>query len=154
MRRRGLNGVMLGIVLLTSMGAICTGPCAQKFVYVDLVSLTPTNGPVPGPTVTIVAEVTEDSTDAVCYILSFGLDKWNPVTQGWQWAGVYPTYEYGEAGPSPSGECGEIRTITVTFADLPLTAGENKYRFETYIDGCDGWEDTWETYEVTYTYTP
>ncbi len=143
--------VALALILATSMGVVCTGPCAPKIANCYVESIAPPSGPVPEPTVDIVVEAVEDSTVNVCYFFSISLSRWNEQQGWWESAGIMGDSEYGEWGTSPSSECARMRTITVTFPNVPLNPGENRFRVESFLDGCDGWEDEWETYEVTYT---
>lgn len=144
--------VGLALTLATSMGAICTGPCAPKIANCYVESISPPSGPIANPTVDIVVEAIEDSTTNVCYTtFSISLSRWNAELSRWESSGIYGDHEFGEWGPSPSSECARMRTITVTFPNVPLELGENLLRVESFLDGCDGWEDEWETYEITYT---
>ena len=152
---RSLKMLALAGILFTGTGAtwppICTLGCSAREAHANFTGIQPPSGAIPESTVTITATATEEHTAAAAYALTFDLQKWNPQSGYWQWVNVSQSRQNGAW--TQNGTCTEIRDVTITFTDVPLTAGENKFRVEAMVDGWDGMEDEWSyTSEVTYTH--
>jgi len=142
-----------GFGLVVMVVAVCgayTGPCAPVWIEAFIEDVTPAAGPIAEDTVTMVVTTTEERTVAVCADIFISLDRWNEQQQWWQAEAAPSSWDFGEK--TPTGECSSIRDIVVTFEDVPMVSGENRFRVQLYIDGCDGYEDETIYQEVVYTH--
>ena len=144
-----VKGLGLVVMVVAVCGA-CTGPCAPVWIEAFIEDVTPADGPITEDTVTITVTTTEERTVAVCADLSISLSRWDGDTEQWRSEGHPSSWDFGEE--TPTGECSSIRDIVVTFDDVPLVSGENRFRVRLYIDGCDGYEDETIYQEVVYTH--
>jgi hypothetical protein len=139
-------------LILTMMGTIVCGPCGPNLdLEVIWNDVNPPDGySTPAQSVSIVVTGTEEKSFAVLYTLMPRLEKWIPSDAAWATV----------ASPSWTQQayvqlqCTEIRTDTLTFSNVPLSLGENKFRVVTQIvwDDSDGRAEIDEEY-FTYTRT-
>jgi len=148
MTRTIMKGIAL-VVMVAAVSGVCVGPCVPVWVEVIVVDVAPPGGPIAEDSVTISVNATEEKTVAVCHDLMIWLDRWNEQAGYWQFEAHPSSWAFGE--PTPTGECSSIRDVDVTFEDVSLAPGQNRFQIVILIDGCDGYEDEWIYHEVTYT---
>ena len=153
---RVLKFLALSGVLLTATGAeVCLGPCDPKYVYVTLDEFDPANGTVVStPTMTMTFIGTEEFTVKVARYadptISACLCKWD----GDGWTGLPAEPDWEISGAVQNGRCSFIRDVSVTFEDVALDVGANRFRVVMEIYGIDFNMGTSYSEEVTYTYQP
>ncbi|MBN1343192.1 MAG: hypothetical protein JXQ73_10955 [Phycisphaerae bacterium] len=150
--RRPLAAV--GILVLTA-GVDCLGPCGPLNVEIELHDFVPAGGTVVSEdTITFTVSGTEEASDKMLY-RGYSLD-WADLQRwdGAYWRDVEQLHWWTSGSWESAGECSVIRTIEMTFEDVPLNVGQNRFRVAMYIDASDV-QGYW-TYsdEVVYDYQP
>lgn len=156
MRSVSLKCVGLVVLLVPLTGVVVSENCGCYSGYefvLDEDSVSPPSGPIVADMIDITISGTEAywGTDS-CYMMSGSISKWDPNV-GWRYVPVGSTTQYGAWGPDPNhGVLAKKRTYEITFLNVPLDDGENKFSVGIDIDGCDGCDDEWASVEVIYTH--
>jgi len=155
MSRRVLRTFGLLVVLVTGMGASeCLGPCDPEYVWVTLDQFDPIAGTVVGtPTMTMTFSGTEEYTFRAAY------HDYGVYTTLWKWDGdswmpLWASPQWERSSPVQTGRCSAIMDVSVTFEDVALDVGENRFRVQMHISGSDFDMGTSYSEEVTYVYQP
>ncbi len=145
---------LLGI-LLTATAVDCLGPCAPEYVHITLRDVDPADGTVVAQdTITFTVSGTEEVTARMFY-QGYSLD-WADLERfnGTHWVHVGQIQSWDKGSWEPAGTCSDIRSIAMTFEDVALEPGQNRFRVAMWITASDV-NDYWlYSDEVTYVYQP
>ena len=155
MTMRRLEVLALIGVLVTGVGASdCLGPCDPEYAYVTLDEFDPAYGTVVStPTMTMTFIGTEEYTAKASYAdydVYATLWKWD----GDSWMPLWAYSDWDRSWPEPDGRCSYIMDANVTFYDVALDEGANRFRVQMYISGSDFDMGTSYSEEVVYVYQP
>ena len=84
-----------------------------------------------------------------CVNMGASVRKWDPI-RGWVGLSIWGDWEVDNCVPNPNHTNGDICDLTITWPNVPLTTGENRFQFEIWADGCDSCDSDWAYVEVTY----
>lgn len=145
---------LLGI-LLTATAADCLGPCAPEYVHITLNDFEPADGTVVAhDTITFTVSGTEEATARMFsqgYSLDWAqLERWD----GSHWTYVKQIHTWDKGPWETAGTCSDIRPIAMTFEDVSLQAGQNRFRVAMWISASDVAAYWTYSSEVTYVYQP
>lgn len=150
--KRALCAVGL-LVPLTGVTVRSNCQCNSGFeVTVIDDSVAPPSGPIAADTVDISLDGIEVywGTEA-SYWIQGSISKWDPNIPGWRYVPVGNQWQASGWQMDPNyGVLSHSRTFTITWPNVPLTPGENRFAVGVDIDGSDGCEDRWASLEVTY----
>ena len=124
MSQRWIRSIVPLFLIALVSGSVCPSGCLDyvEFTKTDLV---PAGGPTVDPEVTIVFTGVEAKTGSVDYDAYFQLEQFLVAGGGWVRVDIDPIMNMGEF--EDNGECW-VRTIELTFPNVPLSAGLNDFR--------------------------
>ena len=129
---------IFGLLAMLATTCACTGYCDPAITDVRLDAMTVDVLPSPGNTADLTFTGTERVSEKMYILHNYGLD-WASLYRkvGSQW--VYEQQlTWWSSGPwQPDGRCIEIRDISMTFPNVVLNVGENRFRVWIYGDLSD-----------------